>query len=193
MPLLSPALLTLRSKTPCELWLDACVLHKRTTFLYSHLTGAQYSSVEWKELSRLFATLLLQHPSQDEQAASRVRHVMSSFCEVTEGVGDTWATCPRSHAISNMPCHGAWTSVPLSAHPSIECCCTAPQIETPICTCRTATHQSIWQQQHTCLAVGGSSMERWVGGQPHKTPQITSRHRCTRTRNDPRKKSLGTA
>ena len=30
---------------------------------------------------------------------------------------------------------------PLRAHPSIECCCTAPQIETPICTRRTATHQ----------------------------------------------------
>jgi len=26
-------------------------------------------------------------------------------------------------------------------HPSIECCCMAPQIETPFCTCHTATHQ----------------------------------------------------
>jgi len=49
-------------------------------------------------------------------------------------------------------------------------CCTAPQIETPICTRRTTTHQFFWQQQHTCGAVDGSSMECGVGGQPHKTP-----------------------
>ena len=42
----------------------------------------------------LFATLLLQHPSQSQQAASGVRRVMSASCEVTQGVGDTWATCP---------------------------------------------------------------------------------------------------
>ena len=31
--------------------------------------------------------------------------------------------------LSTAPCHGAWTPAPLSAHPSIECECTAPQIE----------------------------------------------------------------
>ena len=41
--------------------------------------------------------------------------------------------------------HGAWIPAPLNAHPFIECKCTAPQTETPICTRRTATHQSIWQ------------------------------------------------
>jgi len=46
-----------------------------------------------------------------------------------------------SHTVSRTPCHGAWTSAPLSAHPSIKCCCTAPQIKTPISTGCTATHQ----------------------------------------------------
>jgi len=31
-------------------------------------------------------------------------------------------------------------------------------IETPICTCRTKTHQFIWRQQHKCGALGGSPM-----------------------------------
>ena len=48
-----------------------------------------------------------------------------------------WASSQGSHTISRMPCHGAWTPAPLSAHPSIGCSCTAPQIETPNCTCRT--------------------------------------------------------
>ena len=30
-----------------------------------------------------------QHPSRSQQAASGARHVMSAFCEVTQGVGDT--------------------------------------------------------------------------------------------------------
>jgi len=42
----------------------------------------------------LFATLLLQHPSQSQQAASRVQRMMSAFCEVTQGVGSTWVCCP---------------------------------------------------------------------------------------------------
>jgi len=70
-----------------------------------------------------------------------------------------WASSQRNHTIFRTPCHEAWTSAPLSAHPSNECCCTAPQIETPICTRRTTTHQLLWQQQHTCGAVGGSSMD----------------------------------
>ena len=64
---------------------------------------------------------------------------------------------------------GQWTPAPLSAHLSIECRCTAPQIDTPICTHPTTTHQFIWPQQHTCDALGGSPMECGVGGQPHKT------------------------
>jgi len=43
-----------------------------------------------------------------------------------------WASSQRSHTVSRTPCNGAWTSAPLSAHPSIECCCTEPQIETPM-------------------------------------------------------------
>ena len=79
-----------------------------------------------------------------------------------------------------------WFSLPCPN----ECCCTAPQIETPICTRRTASHQLLWRQQHTCGAVDGSSMARGVGGQPHKTPHFNSRYRYTHTRNDP-PKSLG--
>jgi len=56
---------------------------KRSTLL---LNGP---GLEW-----LFAALLLQHPSPSQQAASRVRRVMSAFCEVTQAVGDTWTTCP---------------------------------------------------------------------------------------------------
>jgi len=47
------------------------------------------------------------------------------------------------HTVSSKSCHGAWTSAPLSAHPSIECKRTAPQIETHICTCRTTAQQFI--------------------------------------------------
>ena len=57
-----------------------------------------------------------------------------------------WALSQWSHTISRTPGHGAWTYAPLSAHMYIECCSRAVQIETPICTCRTATHQFIWQQ-----------------------------------------------
>ena len=42
-----------------------------------------------------------------------------------------WASSQCSHTVSRTACHRAWTSTPLSAHPSIECCCTAPQIENP--------------------------------------------------------------
>ena len=41
----------------------------------------------------LFATFLLQHPSLSQQIASRVWRVMSTFCEVSRRVSDTWATC----------------------------------------------------------------------------------------------------
>jgi len=87
-----------------------------------------------------------------------------------------WASSQWSHTVSSMPCHGAWTSAPLSAHLSIKCKRTAPQIVTPICTCCTTSHQFIWQQQHTCGVVGGSPMECRVGGQPHKTPHFYPWH-----------------
>jgi len=55
--------------------------------------------------------------------------------------GNNAANSHLSHTVSSTPCHGAWTPAPLSAHLSIECNCTAPQIETPICTRRT-THST---------------------------------------------------
>jgi len=51
------------------------------------------------------------------------------------------ASSQRSHNVSSTPCHGPWTSAPLSAHLSTEWECTASQIETPIVTCGTTTHQ----------------------------------------------------
>jgi len=54
-----------------------------------------------------------------------------------------WALSQWSHTVSSAPCHGAWTSAPLITHPSIECKRTAPQIETPIRTRRTTSHQFI--------------------------------------------------
>jgi len=78
-----------------------------------------------------------------------------------------WASSQWSHTVSSTPCHGACRSASLSSHPPIECKCTAPLIETPICTRHTTSHQFIWQ--HTCGAVGGLPMECGVDGQPHKT------------------------
>jgi len=104
-----------------------------------------------------------------------------------------WASSQRSHTISRTSCHGAWTPAPLRAHPSIRCSCTAPQIEPPICSHRKTTHQFFWQQQYTCSAVGRSSMERVVSGQPHKTLHFNSRYWHTHTRNYPPMKSLGPA
>jgi len=42
-----------------------------------------------------------------------------------------WASSQWSHTVSSTPCYGAWTPALLSTHPSMECRCTAPQIETP--------------------------------------------------------------
>jgi len=50
------------------------------------------------------------------------------------------ASSQRIHTVSITPCHGAWTSGPLSAHLSTEKECTASQNETSICTRRTTTY-----------------------------------------------------
>jgi len=74
----------------------------------------------------------------------------------------------------------------------IECKCTAPQIETPICTYRTTSQQFLWQQQHTCSALGGSPMECGVGSQPHKTLHFhPRRHRHPLPLEWPSKEKLG--
>jgi len=98
-----------------------------------------------------------------------------------------WISSQWSHTVYSKPFRGAWSSTPLSAHPSSECRCTTPQMETPICTRRTATHQSIWQKQHTCCAVGRSPMECGVSRQPHNTPHFHPRHRQTPRRDLPKK------
>ena len=45
-------------------------------------------------LGWLSAELSLQHPKRIKQAASGARRMMSASCEVTQGVGDEWATGP---------------------------------------------------------------------------------------------------
>jgi len=35
---------------------------------------------------------------------------------LSSGAPTSWASSQRSHAVSSTPCHGAWTSAPLSAH-----------------------------------------------------------------------------
>ena len=124
----------------------------------------------------------------DDLLFSKTKQMWSILCSRSSLKLSHW-----SHTVSSKPCHGAWTPAPLSAHPSIECRCTAPQIEAPIYTLRTTIHLFIWQQQHTCGALSRSPMECRVGGQPHKTPHFHSRHRYPPTRNVPPKKSLGPA
>ena len=80
--------------------------------------------------------------------------------------GVVWPIPRWTHPVRVAVVAGA--SAPFSAHPSIECCCTGPQIEILICTRRTTTHQLLWQQQLACGAVGGSSMEC---GNGRTTPQ----------------------
>ena len=61
------------------------------------ISGQVLSNQSIVSSSRIVSPLLFQHPSQSQQAASRVQRVMSTFCEVTRGFGDTWATCPTLH------------------------------------------------------------------------------------------------
>jgi len=64
---------------------------------YGHCGTRQERStlqLDAQGLGWLFAKLLLQHPNQRQQTAWRARHVMSASCDVTQGVDDTWTTCP---------------------------------------------------------------------------------------------------
>ena len=59
---------------------------------YEHCGTKQANSslrLNAPRLGWLFAELLLQYPSQSQQAASGARRMMSASCEVTQGVGDT--------------------------------------------------------------------------------------------------------
>jgi len=57
-----------------------------------------------------------------------------------------WASSQWSHTISNTPCHGAWTSAPLSVPLFTECeYSTPPHLETPGWARHATTHQFIWQ------------------------------------------------
>jgi len=65
---------------------------------------------------QLFATLFLQHPSQCQQGTSRARRAMPASCAMTQGVGDTWATCPtviwaRSRRAGFQCCSWLWSHV----------------------------------------------------------------------------------
>ena len=73
--------------------------------------------------------------------------------------------------------HGAWTSAPLKAHPSTECRCTAPQIETPICT-SPLSNSSVYLTTTTYVRRSGRITNGMQSG--WTTPQdsaFSSRHR----------------
>ena len=71
-----------------------------------------------------------------------------------------WASgAPNSRAAPGSP-HSSCDTVCFTAHLSTEWKCTVSQVDTPICTRRTTTHQFIWQQQHTCGILGRSRMRR---------------------------------
>jgi len=63
----------------------------RRVWALRHHTG--YFAVEWTRDKVTVRNVVAQAPSSSQRATSRVRRVMSTFCEVTRGVGDTWATC----------------------------------------------------------------------------------------------------
>ena len=88
-----------------------------------------------------------------------------------------WASSQRSNTVSSTPCRGAWTSAPLSANLFTGREWTASQIESPIYTPCTTTHQFIWRLQQTCGLLGGSPMECRVVGEHYETPYFHPRHR----------------
>jgi len=54
-----------------------------------------------------------------------------------------WASSQTSHAVSNTPCLGAWTSAPLSAHLSIKWECTESQISEQQLISSSGNNQSV--------------------------------------------------
>jgi len=73
--------------------------------------------------------------------------------------------------------HEVWTSAPSNAHMLVQWECAASQIETPVCTCSTTTHQFVWRQQQKCGAQGVSPMECRTVGEQCETPYVHPRHR----------------
>ena len=100
-----------------------------------------------------------------------------------------WALSQWSHTVSRTLCHGAWTSAPLSTHPSIKCRCTVPQIKTPICSHHTATHQLSWQR------AAQWADHQWNAEWAHNLTRLRTLipDIGTPSRNDPPKKSLSPA
>jgi len=92
-----------------------------------------------------------------------------------------WASSQRSRwSVSGTLHHSAWTSAPLSAHPSLstERECTSSQMKTPICTRLKPAHQFIWQQQQRmCGGLGGSPVDFGVAGQHYETAYFHPRNR----------------
>jgi len=66
----------------------------RRVWALRHQTGAQHSAVEWTRAMVAIRNVVAPAPQREPASPSRVRQVMSTFCEVTRGVGETWAPCP---------------------------------------------------------------------------------------------------
>jgi len=81
-----------------------------------------------------------------------------------------------SQTAFKAPCHGAWTSVPLSSHPLTGWECTVSRIRTPICTRLTTTPFTCRQQQKRG-DLSGSPMECEVVGERYETLYFHLQHR----------------
>ena len=77
--------------TICKVSFEAGLM--RRVWALPHQTGAQYSAAEWIRARVAVRNVFAPAPQPKPANPSRVRQVMSTFCEVTQGVGDTWATC----------------------------------------------------------------------------------------------------
>ena len=82
----------------------------RRVWALRHQTATQYSAVEWTRARLAVRNVVA--PAPHQAASIRVRRVMSASCEVTRGVGDTWATCP-------MLLRGIWAQ---SRRAGFRCC-----------------------------------------------------------------------
>ena len=100
-----------------------------------------------------------------------------------------WASSQWSHPIFRTPCHGVWTLALFSAHPSFECKCTAPQIETPICT----TAQQLSFSDNNNIRAAQWAHHQWNAelADKHIRLLIFIPDTGTLSRNDLPKKSLG--
>ena len=87
-----------------------------------------------------------------------------------------WVSLQKSNSTNSTDCHGAWSSVPISTHLSVEWECHASQIGTPIFSSRATTHRLIWPPQLKCGS-GQISDKMWNGCRALRLYLVSFRHR----------------